>query len=229
MYELEFTFEYQSVDARDVLYTLDKLCPKIGLSTKDYSTAYQVKMIEAGGHLDLSGKLFTDIHGGSIANCGHDFLIIKSEGVTLSELVHFVELVVAELPTTQAFIHNYDYYYWQNAEDPRLYEIAGKDHSFLPKKSNGLPPPLEQVVVDISSNPGRYDLRDGYRETVSSPMWVSLSLVQNAVQLEEIATVSRFNGGNLIRIVTSYQPFDSAEGAQGELQRQLRKAIYGRE
>lgn len=227
MYEIELTFEYQSVDAKDVLYTLDRLCPKIGLSVDDYSTADQVQKIEKGGHLSLSGHLFKDVHGGSVANHEHDFLIIKSDSIKLSKLQELVELFIQELPVIQAFIHNQEYYYWQNAEDILLYDSVGKDHSNLPKTSNNLPPPLEQKVVDISNNPGRFILRHGYRESISSPMWLAKTLVSNPVELKKIATVQELGEGNIIRIQTPYETFDSSVGEQALLQKQLRQAVYG--
>lgn len=226
MYELEFTFEYQTIDAADVLGVLDKLCPVIGFLPEDYSTAAQVKEIESEGCFSLAGKLFTDINWGSIAHHNHDVLIIESESVELSKLIHFVELVIDELPVIQAFIHNHYYRYWQNAEDTLLYDVAGKDHSFLPKKSNGLPFPLEQIVVDISNNPGRCRLGEGYRESISSPMWLSQSLILDLELLQRIATVTKLKDGDILKISTLYNTFDKADGEQGELQRQLRNVIY---
>uniref|UniRef100_UPI0019664676 hypothetical protein n=1 Tax=Chromobacterium haemolyticum TaxID=394935 RepID=UPI0019664676 len=40
------------------------------------------------------------------------------------------------------------------------------------------PFPLTQEVVDISKNPGRWVLRNGYIEAVGAFMWVSKSLLQ---------------------------------------------------
>lgn len=227
MYEIELTFEYQTVDAKDVLYTLDKLCPKIGLSVEDYSTADQVQKIESIGYLSLSGHLFKDIHGGSVANHKHDFLIINSEGVHISYLKELVELFIQELPVTQAFIHNREYYYWQNVEDTLLYDSAGKDHSQLPKTSNNLPFPLEQDVVDISNNPGRFVLKNGYRETVSSPMWLAKSLITDLAKLRDFANISELNNSDVVEINTPYETFDSFDGEQATLQNQLRRAAYG--
>ncbi len=227
MFETEFAFEYQSVDATDILYTLDKCCLEIGLNTSDYSQAHQVKAIEEGGHLDLSGERFSKIDGGSIANFEHDFLVAVSQDIPIDKLAELCELIIGELPVIQAFLHNYDYYYWQNAEDLLLYESDGKDHSTLPKKSNGLPFPLEQTVVDVSNNPGRYILREGFREAVASPMWLRESLIKNISALREIKNVSLSRHKNLIKIESGYQTFDSQGGEQGELQRRLRNAIYG--
>ncbi len=227
MNEIEFTFEYQSVDPTDVLYTLDKCCADVGLNTSDYSQAYQVEAIEAGGHLDLSGDLFKQINGGSIANHEHDFLIAVCHDISIKKIVTLTELIIDELPVTQAFVHDYEYYYWQNAADLLLYESEGKDHSSLPKRSNDLPYPLEQTIVDVSQNPGRYVLREGFRETVASPMWLDNKLIRNLTDLQKMGNVELSKYKNLLRIETKYETFSSANGEQGEIQRRIRHAIYG--
>ncbi len=227
MYELEFTFEYQTVDAKDVLYTLDKYCPSIGLKPEDYSTAEQVLAIDHGSRLPLSGKLIREVHGGSIANHEHDYLIVKVEDIGFSKLIELVELFISELPVTQAFIHDYEYYYWQNVEELLLYESAERAHSHLPKVSNNLPFPVEQTVIDISNNPGRFVLRDGYRETISSPMWVLTSLVKDRQALDQIDVVTETKGEGILKIQAPYLPFYLGTGEQAEIQKQLRRAVYG--
>lgn len=72
----------------------------------------------------------------------------------------------------QAWKYDVDYDYWQNARDPLEYEISGRSASHLPKRSNGLPPPLEQLEIDTSQNPGRTELKRGYVEAVATTMWL---------------------------------------------------------
>ncbi len=64
------------------------------------------------------------------------------------------------------------YNHWQNAEDPLVFQVAGRSMDGLPMKSNGLPFPLEQQVVDTSRNPGRRVLRQGYVEAIGHRMWL---------------------------------------------------------
>jgi hypothetical protein len=61
---------------------------------------------------------------------------------------------------------------WQNQERLEVYDAAGKSHTHLKKISNGLPAPLDQTIIDTSSNPGRWIYRQGYVEAVGSPMWI---------------------------------------------------------
>ena len=81
---------------------------------------------------------------------------------------------VANLPGfIQAWTYNAEYDYWQNATDPLEYENTGRSTSHLPKKSNDLPPPLEQLEIDTSQNPGRTKMKKGYIEAVAATMWLS--------------------------------------------------------
>jgi hypothetical protein len=73
----------------------------------------------------------------------------------------------------EAWAADVEYNHWQNAKDPIEYESAGRDFSHLSMKSNGLPPPLEQMEIDTSRNPGRWVLRSGYVEAVGAMMWLS--------------------------------------------------------
>lgn len=72
----------------------------------------------------------------------------------------------------QAWVSDVEYNFWQNAKDPAEYEISGRDCSRLPMKSNGLPPPVQRMEIDISGNPGRWMLRSGYVEAVGAVMWL---------------------------------------------------------
>jgi len=73
----------------------------------------------------------------------------------------------------QGWVVDVEYNHWQNAKDPIEYEIAGRDFTHLPMKSNGLPPPLQQMEIDTSNNPGRWVLRSGYVEAIGATMWLS--------------------------------------------------------
>ena len=80
----------------------------------------------------------------------------------------------------QAWVADVDYDYWQNATDPLQYESAGRTLSGLSLKSNGLPPPLDQVEIDTSLNPGRKIFRQGYMEAVGNIMWLGESFWEKA-------------------------------------------------
>lgn len=126
-----------------------------------------------------------------------------------------------------------DYDYWQNAEDPLQYKAVGRSWTHLPLRSNGLPPPLDQTLIDVSSNPGRRYMRRGFVEVVGYLMWISdmgwqrLNSNKSAVQAcPGFATAESTNG--LLRIQSDRAPFVSDQGDAGERQNRLRNAVYGR-
>jgi hypothetical protein len=126
-----------------------------------------------------------------------------------------------------------DYDYWQNAQDPLQYKAVGRSWAHLPLLSNGLPPPLDQTLIDVSSNPGRRYMRRGFVEIVSYLMWISdmgwerLKSNKSTVQgCAGFATVESANG--LLRIQSDRAPFVSDQGDAGERQNRLRNAVYGR-
>jgi hypothetical protein len=61
--------------------------------------------------------------------------------------------------------------FWQNAEDLLQYPSVGRSWQHLPMKSNGLPPPREQSIIDILDNPGRWSLHVGFIEAIGAVMW----------------------------------------------------------
>lgn len=72
----------------------------------------------------------------------------------------------------QAWVSDVEYDYWQNILWPSTYQLAGREYLHLPMKSNGLPSPLEEQIIDVSGNPGRWIFHDGYIESIGSCMWL---------------------------------------------------------
>lgn len=132
----------------------------------------------------------------------------------------------------QAWVADVEYDKWQNAQDPIIYKAANRDYSALPMRTNGLPPPLQQMVVDISHNPGRWSLRSGYVEAVGSVMWLS-DIFWSYVGLHNKKRLAALNPieirqitENVIRLCVSESTF--TEASSPEVQDRLRKVLYGR-
>jgi len=130
----------------------------------------------------------------------------------------------------QGWMSDVEYNYWQNAKDLMLYELDGKDFSHLPLKSNGLPPPLEESEVDISQNPGRSILKEGYVESVGSVMWLSdlfwerVKSTRDSLAGEaQWLSIEDFCEG-VVKIQVKGQEFISERTA--EAQNNLRSALY---
>lgn len=170
---------------------------------------------------------------GAIADCEHCFLKIEetSPGASIDwdlwaapfvESPHFV----------QAWVADVEYDKWQNAEDPIIYKAANRDYSSLPMRSNGLPPPVEQMVVDISHNPGRWSLRSGYVEAVGSIMWLS-DIFWSYVGIQHKERLSALDPIEIKQVTDKVIRFcvaDSTftEASSREVQDRLRDALYSR-
>lgn len=109
---------------------------------------------------------------GAIGN--HKISVISIENciINLDDACRWTEPFLSFDSIVQARVYDKEYEYWQNASDPLEYETAGRSYSHLPTRSNDLPPPLEQMIIDTSKNPGRRLLREGYIEAIGSVMWL---------------------------------------------------------
>jgi hypothetical protein len=130
----------------------------------------------------------------------------------------------------EGWVVDVEYNHWQNAKDPIEYAAAGRDFSHLPMKSNGLPPPLEQMEIDISRNPGRWVLRSGYVEAVGAAMWLS-ELFWDRVGRDHKSRMNPMGwphtsepAKGILEIRTSEHCFISEETA--DIQNRLRACLY---
>lgn len=130
----------------------------------------------------------------------------------------------------QARVYDHEYDFWQNASDPLQYTARGRSTEGLPTISNGLPFPLEQVEIDISGNPGRWQLREGYIEAIGSTMWLGKSFPgRTGAQLDALKQLGWLRttvSGTVLRLQVEGGPWVSDRGAQAEQQRALRSALY---
>lgn len=166
-----------------------------------------------------------------VRNFQLDFLEIKATGQHRSAWDNWAARFVGEPNFVMAWLADAEYDFWQNAEDLLLYTSRGKLHEHLRKKSNGLPPPLEQTIVDISGNPGRRLLRTGYYEVVGAVMWLGEPFWQltkvNKAQVEGAQWIQVYRTQpTVLRIESSARCFTTDEGASGELQRKLRTLLF---
>lgn len=130
----------------------------------------------------------------------------------------------------QAWLADCEFDYWQNAEQPIQYELAGRDYSGLPLISNGLPPPLNAKWIDISNNPGRRLIKNGYVEAIGEKMWLSLDFEKkiggiDAARLRAAGwsvDAKNATGGTILTAPSG----SFREGAAIEDQRRLRSALY---
>lgn len=130
--------------------------------------------------------------------------------------------------TGRLFVPEYDD--WQNAADPLLFKSAGKDIAELPMRSNGLPFPLDQMIVDTSHNPGRRILRNGFIEALGHRMWLGAEFFRRVpgadraaiLAAEWLRPVQQPDG--VVEITASDAPFHDDSSAQ--LQERLRSLLF---
>jgi hypothetical protein len=177
----------------------------------------------------LVGQGF-DFHLASVRNHNVDFLGIKAE-----DLMASADEWVAEFwdspDFVMAWVADSEYEFWQNAEDLLEYSVGKRSHDHLPKKSNGLPPPLEQTIIDTSGNPGRRVLRSGYIEVVGAVMWLGESFWQltradrDRLKDESWAQTSS-PSPSVLRLHAADKCFTSDEGHERDLQVRLRETLF---
>lgn len=166
---------------------------------------------------------------GAVGNFDISFLAIEKCIEDIDDAHSWVKPFLDFDSFVQGRVYNKEYEFWQNASDPLEYDSAGKSYDHLPMKSNNLPPPLEQKVIDTSQNPGRRVLRDGYVEAIGAVMWLGNQfwqltgtmqvLVLNATWLdcEQIHS-------NVLLIKAKDSLFVSSD--DGELQDKLRSLLF---
>ncbi|MBI2422016.1 MAG: hypothetical protein HYV27_04230 [Candidatus Hydrogenedentes bacterium] len=131
----------------------------------------------------------------------------------------------------QARTYDLEYEYWQNANSPIDFTAKGRSSAGLPMKSNGLPYPLEEQIIDISGNPGRRQTRMGYVECVGAVMWLGVEFLNRTGLSEEVVFSTdwlnaRKVNDRVIRIQVFDEPFTTADGEQGRLQNELRSLLF---
>lgn len=143
----------------------------------------------------------------------------------------WVEKFLCEQAFVQAWVADIEYDYWQNATDPLEYEAAGRSYKDLPMKSNDLPFPLQQDIIDTKQNLARMEIKHGYVEAIGSQLWVSALFWHNSGgsleklhNLSDDFTLYSVDCG-VTEVVYLDRHFDSNETADAQMQ--LRKNLYG--
>jgi hypothetical protein len=168
-----------------------------------------------------------------VSNYQLDFLSIKAAPEEFTLWDKWANRFIGNSNFVMSWLADTEYEFWQNAEDILQYTSRGKRHEHLPKKSNGLPPPLEQTIIDISGNPGRRLLRLGYYEVVDALMWLgdffwelTGANKKNISHAQWLRILSPFP--TVLRIEASAQCFNTSEGIDLEIQRKLRSLLFPR-
>ena len=175
----------------------------------------------------------SEICYGHVRNYSHSLLTINGLVVDLPDADIWIAPFAGLACFREAWLLDTDYAHWQNAHDPLQYTAVGRSYAGFPMKSNGLPYPLEQQIIDTSGNPGRRVIRDGYVEVVGSVMWLGeefwplTGASKQAVLAADWLRCEQLPHG-VLRVQAADAPFTAAEGASGDLQDRLRALLFPR-
>ncbi len=190
-------------------------------------------------HVEQQGKWSRTIEAGGLSFRFGRVPALKHSFISMEEIkagsavswVDWVKPFLLEDSFVQAWVSDVEYDYWQNAKDPLEYEAAGRSYTHLPTKSNGLPPPLEQIEIDTSHNPGRWSLQLGYVDAISSTMWLGKLFWQSVGENRKDALLSaswldvQSITDGVIQVVASEHCF--CDKATEVIQNNLRAILYG--
>lgn len=236
---LEIVLPFREVSASDVWERL------LGSHPKDFRQLATANLYEMKLAIDAIGKVLRTRERDSfniswgpgvgvayshIANHSLSFARIESCISSVNDAENWVAPFLDQV-LVQARLFDSDYERWQNAQDPAEYRAARRSLNGKLLISNGLPPPLEQLVVDISGNPGRRVLRQGFIEAIGSPMWLGPGFWNvSGASRDQVLSESWLRGSDLssgvVRIQPSNFPFDSVDPESALLQDRIRALLY---
>lgn len=193
-------------------------------------------------------EIYSEIYKNNMPHFGVNFANLKISCSPVTNWEHIVLFVWDDYPEplcdwaqiaerfsqqpgfVQAWLSDREYDYWQNATSPHEYDGTDRSCAGLPMKPNGLPPPLDAMIIDTSANPGRRVIKVGYVEAVGSRMWLGDELwartgTDKAEFLRQFGDNCEVLPNGAIRLHLSDEPF--TEQSDVGLQERLRAALYG--
>ena len=233
---LRCIYPFESIDPADLWEDVRSVLKRLGKLSSSLASGSTLRRVENPDceHFGVFDERF-EIDFAPTASPGIDQLFVTADSDEFVDHDIWIESLNQTHPLIQAFLFDVDYNYWQNANDPLLYTSKDRDYAHLPMKLNGWPPPLDRMVIDTSTNPGRWEFRNGFVEAVTSPLWLGSEFWrvtghdQSAVMASELWQDLEELEGGLMLLRAQFSPFDSDEGEQALLQNAMRKLIYPEE
>ena len=229
--EAVFAFDSNPADrvAEIVLTSVvgESMSSTVVLSGQSVDVKRLCSEVRSRKHFDIEIAAWKVAWGG-VKNYDHALLTIKNAQAPLAE--HLLFRVAHLAPWIAGRSYDSEYDHWQNAEDPLEFESVGRSMVALPMKSNGLPAPLEQMIVDTSETPGRRVLRNGYVEAIGHRMWLGSEFFARVpgADREEVLRDPTFETRELedgiLEVVAHPEPF--VDGSTSEIQDRLRRLLF---
>lgn len=236
--QLEIVFDLNAIDDASALRMIMGVINKLGFPNEFEFDSTRIACQDFLKQVERTGRWSHEVRSGGmgyrygvVSAWRHSFIhVAEQEAGASRRWDDWIAPFVGRSGFVQAWISDINFDYWQNAQDILQYEDAGRDWTGLPMVSNGLPPPLEQQVIDTSRNPGRRIIRDGYVEAVGARMWLGPSFWERIGGRvpEERLTAAGWTLTDLQEEVTLLQTVAESfqEAASVDQQIALRSAIY---
>ncbi|MBJ7313395.1 hypothetical protein ACFOLJ_26450 [Rugamonas sp. CCM 8940] len=223
----------------DALQTIVGVMQRLGL-TMEFDDCGKIQ--SAYSYLkkvEKEGRWGRNIEACGLSFCFGNVTALKYSFITIKELTkgaavsweEWISPFIDKPGFVQAWVSDVAYDHWQNAKDLLEYTAVGRDYSQLPMTSNGLPPPLEQKIVDISNNPGRWMLQSGYVEAIGAVMWLGEEFWNRVgidrkdhIRKENWLRIEALTSG-ILRLQTAECCFSDESTAR--VQNDLRALLYG--
>ena len=236
--ELRVIYPKKSVDKEIIWDAMNRALAKI-LEADDKVTLYGIerkfqdvrKYLECSvlDRFDLFTSDFELRYSDNAARAYGLAKVIELNGNAVTNWVAWMQSFYNEAPFISAWVSDIQYSNVQNMDSIRRRKLHGLSYKHYPTIKNQAPPPCEQVLLDISGNPCRYTIRDGYVEAIGCPMWVSeefwkLTGTDKDTALKQFGEFAKMDG-ELVKIDMASEPFH--DDSNDEDQHRLREILFG--
>jgi len=237
---LTLVFGFNTLEVAVALHRIDAIlsASKVGKNGFMVDGSPVRDLTEALARLEKKGRTTFNIAGqgyefdlGRVKNNGVDFFLIDHKGEHDFLWDDWATPFLGDRFFVMAWLADSEYEFWQNAKDLLQYRSRNRPFDHLPKKSNGLPYPLEQTIIDTSRNPGRRVIRQGFHEVVGAVMWLGepfwrlTGADREAVEHADWLQIT-YSTANVVRIQAAEECFTSQEGSSKNLQERLRSLLF---
>ena len=231
MINLQLIFRYKTLNKAKVLDAVGRLPEIVDVKLKGFS-GYSKRMKAShrpSFNLDTEGLAVGCGESGRY-KFGH---VLIDFGI---DSVHAADSIVKLFLQCGDFIYaravSYQYRFWQNIDCPDAYERRGRSYEGLPMRHNEKPSPLDRMIIDTTSNPGREVFCEGYKEAVGGVAWYSEAFFgitgsnRDELLAQDEYEISEEEG--IIRVILDKNFLADAEGDKKleEKQNKLRKILY---
>jgi hypothetical protein len=167
--EMTLVFAPKGIQANNVIDIVLRLFVKHGIPERGFEISKRLKR-RVHPPTQIKGQGFTIEVGNDVASAQLWRSDIDAETPLRIPWDEWVIELFNEA-FVSAWAADADYQFWQSAKHLSHYKTLGRPWKQLPLIPSGLPPPLDQTVVDTSHNPGRRVFHVGFIEAVGSVMW----------------------------------------------------------